>query len=366
MVAKLPGCGILNSGGIQPLKSNSYKYKIALFFSLMSFLILLIFKIIPLPLAYLPESCLFDFIMHKKQRIALVAPYNGIAERQVYRYLSCALKELGYCPICVYGAATIRTLSSLMDIDVCINSSQGIICPKSSYNFLIAHYEMKEIRRKYDAILSVLSKEKLKKLFPNEVVVPFYFSVPSTKFSDNLKTRLFFGGDAWDKYRKSTVAKLYKFLDRTGYFDLYGTKGFDLTSYRGFIPFGESTVLNAMRRSGVALVLHSNVHFENDIPTARIFEAVAASTVVITDRLPFIVKNFGNTVLYIDRDRSPEEIFKQIDKHMQWILSHPEESIELARRSHEIFIKNFTLERIMKNVMKNYENSKNKQIDSSR
>lgn len=233
-----------------------------------------------------------------------------------------------------------------------------MICPKNSYNFFILHYMVNQIEQKYDAILSVISEEKSKKVSPNGLIVPFFFSVHSTKFCNSPKTRLFFGGDAWDKYRARDIVKLYKLLDHTGYFDLYGTKNFGLNSYRGFIPFGENTVLDSMKKSGITLVLHSTGHFKDDIPTARIFEAVAASTVVITDRLPFIVKNFGDSVLYIDRDKSPEEMFKQIDKHMKWILSHPQEAIELARRSHKIFTEKFTLEKIMKNVMKSYENSK--------
>ncbi|MBO7454006.1 MAG: glycosyltransferase family 1 protein [Alphaproteobacteria bacterium] len=289
----------------------------------------------------------------------MVSSIGGIGERQAQRYMCSVLKNLGYTPICVYSDKLIKMLSVFTDVFIC--SDQNIFCPKNSYNYLIVHKDIPQIKKKYDAILSVVPEEKVKKLYPNGPIVPFFFSVHSTKFCDSPKTRLFFGGDSWDRYRSRDVAKLYKLLDNTGYFDLYGTKSFGLNSYKGFIPYGENTILDAMRKSGVALVLHSVGHFKDDIPTARIFEAIAASTVVITDRLPFIVKNFGDSVLYIDRDKSSEEMFKQIDAHMKWILSHPQKAIELARQSHEIFLKNFTLERIMKNVMERYENSKKQQ-----
>lgn len=354
-------------------KSKNYRYKVALFFCLICFFTMILSRgilSIQLPsfqqlslILYLPESNMSDFIKNKGKRVLLTAPYYGVAERQVYRYISSTLREMGYHPICIYNNAVIRILSNFIDMDVCISSSQGMVCPKNSYNFFILHYGIGQIKKKYDAVLSVVPEEKAKKLYPNGPIVPFFFSVHSTKFCDSPKTRLFFGGDSWDRYRSRDVAKLYKLLDNTGYFDLYGTKSFGLNSYKGFITYGENTVLDAMRKSGVALVLHSEGHFKDDIPTARIFEAIAASTVVITDRLPFIVKNFGDSVLYIDRDKSSEEMFKQIDAHMKWILSHPQKAIELAQRSHEIFLKNFTLERIMKNVMERYENSKKATTD---
>lgn len=347
-------------------KSRNYKYKVALSISLIIAAVLFLSKSVKsirlpsphqLSFVYSVESNISDFIEHKNLRIVLSSS-GGLGERQTHRYISSVLKKWGYNPICIYDNTLIRILTFFFDIDIFICSDQDVLLPKNSYNYLIIHKHNTCIKKKYNALLSILPEEKAKKVFPNELIIPFYFSVPSTKFYYTEKTRLFFGGVAWDNYRKSTIIELYKLLDHTKYFDLYGAKDFGLNSYKGFIPFGQNTILDIMKKSGVTLVLHSKDHFENDIPTARIFEAVAASTVVITDKLPFIVKNFGDSVLYIDRDLSPEEIFKQIDAHMQWILSNPKDAIELARRSHKIFIERFTLEQIMKNVMENYKNSR--------
>ncbi len=348
------------------LNLSNYKYKLALTLSLIVVAVLLISKSVKsielpsshlLSFVYSIESNVSDFVKHKNLRIVLSSS-GGLGERQTHRYMSSVLKKWRYNPICIYDNTLIRILTSFFDIDIFICSDQDVVFPKNSYNYLIVHKPNIHINKKYDALLSIVPEEKAKKMFLNELIIPFYFSVPSTKFCDTPKTRLFFGGVAWDNYRKSTIIELYKLLDHTEYFDLYGVKDFGLNSYKGFIPFGENTVLDIMRESGVTLVLHSKDHFENNIPTARIFEAVAASTVVITDKLPFIVKNFGDSVLYIDRDSSPEEIFKQIDAHMQWILSHPKKAVELARRSHKIFTEKFTLEKIMKNVMESFKNSK--------
>jgi phosphoglycerol transferase len=110
-----------------------------------------------------------------------------------------------------------------------------------------------------------------------------------------------------------------------------------------------------MKKAGVALVLHSGSHLRSHTITSRIFEAAAASCVIICDEHKFVKDNFGDSVLYIDVTKSPEEIFKQIDTHMQWILANPEKAIELARRSHKIFVDNFTLEKEVDKIKKFYD-----------
>ncbi len=335
------------------IKSRRGKYGIAL-----AFVLFCVIQLFSAPLLYWPESSRADFMDHKNPRVILTSPHGKFGEQQAHRYMCSALKKLGYSPVCVYSNALMFIISYFMDIDVCISSDEKMICPKNAFNCLIVHWGLNQVKKKYDALLSIVPENYAKKAFPNESIFPFYFSVPSTKFNDTPKTRLFFGGCIWDKYRKSIVRNLYELLDNTGYFDLYGVKNWDGNSYRGLIPFGEDTVLKIMEKCGVTLVIHSDNHFKNNIPTARIFEAAAASTVIISDRLPFIVENFGDSVLYIDRNKSPEEMFKQIDSHMQWILSHPREAVELARRSHETFIKKFSLDEIMKKVMESYKNLK--------
>ncbi|MDR0679197.1 MAG: hypothetical protein LBF24_03050 [Puniceicoccales bacterium] len=57
------------------------------------------------------------------------------------------------------------------------------------------------------------------------------------------------------------------------------------------------------------------------------------------------MKNFGDSVIYIDHDISPLEMFKQIDGHMRRILENPQEATELARRAHRIFAENFSMEK---------------------
>ena len=91
-------------------------------------------------------------------------------------------------------------------------------------------------------------------------------------------------------------------------------------------------------------MLHSESHHKYKIPSGRIFEAVAASAVVITDRNPFVMEHFGDSLLYIDQTLSGDEMFNQIDAHVMWIQNHPEEALEMAKRAHQIFEEKFLLE----------------------
>ena len=149
--------------------------------------------------------------------------------------------------------------------------------------------------------------------------------------------------------------QLFSRLDKTHYFNVYGQKNewrHTPNCYRGFIKCDGSSLLRTMHNCGVTLILHAPDHFLGGTPTGRIFEACAASTVIISDRHPFIEKHFGDAVLYIDQEKTSEGLFQQIDAHMRWIKSHPEEANNLAKRAHEIFISKFTLEMQLENLIK--------------
>ena len=94
---------------------------------------------------------------------------------------------------------------------------------------------------------------------------------------------------------------------------------------------------------------------DGDCPSARIFEAAAASSIIISDELPFTKKHFGDSVLYVDTTRSAEEMFRTINAHMQWIFAHQGEAEAMARRSHQIFCEKFALEDLMRDILDLYE-----------
>lgn len=115
-------------------------------------------------------------------------------------------------------------------------------------------------------------------------------------------------------------------------------------AFQGPIPFDGVSVLNRITEQGVCLVLHSDIHLNHGMPSGRIFEAASASAVIISDLHPFVLEHFGDSVLYVDQELSGEELFEQIDGHMEWIRNHQEEALQMAESAHQVFEEHFVLE----------------------
>ena len=95
---------------------------------------------------------------------------------------------------------------------------------------------------------------------------------------------------------------------------------------------------------GISLVIHNLEHLIQGIPTSRIMESVAAGTIVISDKHPFVQKVFGDSVLYIDAISEEDVIYRQIKSHIEWIKEHPAEVEQKSRNAYEIFKSEWLLE----------------------
>jgi len=187
----------------------------------------------------------------------------------------------------------------------------------------------------------------------------WFFTCPSAPFAPPIPQRLFYCGSNWDRTRKGEKYKrLFALLDIKGDIAIYGPKNawkHTPRSYRGFLPFDGHSTLEAMQQCGIVLILHSDTHLQGNSPTARIFEAAAASCIVISDQHPFVQQEFGDSVLYIDQESAPEDLFHQIESHLAWIHSHPIEAQEKARKCHQLFEERYTLEKQLLDLRALYE-----------
>ncbi len=117
--------------------------------------------------------------------------------------------------------------------------------------------------------------------------------------------------------------------------------------FGGALPFDGESVVGAIRDCGIALALHGSAHRAENIPSMRIFEATAAGAVVISDRLEFAVKEFGDSFLYVDADQSADVVSQQIIEHVSWINRNSALAQRMAMRSHAIFNERFALETML-------------------
>lgn len=189
--------------------------------------------------------------------------------------------------------------------------------------------------------------------------ISWYPSCFATEFVPLNRNNLFYWGFWLDtRLDKVEYLKLFSLLDNEGYLNAYGlpfTWNFIPHSFKGHPTSDGECTLHAMQEAGIALVLHSKQHFESGAPSSRVFEAVAAGAVMICDRHPFIVQEFGDSVLYLDDVLNGKDLFHQIDAHVKWIFSHRNEADLLAKKAHSIFMNKFTLEKQLVNLAKFHE-----------
>ncbi len=114
-------------------------------------------------------------------------------------------------------------------------------------------------------------------------------------------------------------------------------------------------IFNALRDNGIYLLSHSEKHIEAKTPTLRVFEAVAANVVVISDMHPFIMEHFGDSFLYFDQNADAQTMYAQVKEHMDWIKAHPEKAKAMAAKAHQIFLDKFTLEKDLIRIAKMHE-----------
>lgn len=194
-------------------------------------------------------------------------------------------------------------------------------------------------------------------------IIEGFPSVYATNFIPIEYKELFYCGDNLDTLRASEKYKLIMMeLARKGYLHVYGPDkknwSFIESAYRGVVPADGYSLLRTMQNSGISLILHNKNNLRDGIPSARIFEAAAASTVIISDQNSFVKQEFGDCILYIDVKKPAEDVVDQIDTHVTWIKNNPEKAKSLAKCAHKKFYNNFVLESLLQDVANGYERQK--------
>lgn len=184
-------------------------------------------------------------------------------------------------------------------------------------------------------------------------LVPRFDNIPAEAKS------IFWGGVGWDSYRSSVKYKEFiKLISKNIPIKVYGDflkfTYLDQNVYGGSVPPGIDNI-NAIRENGIYLLTHTDTHIESETPSLRIFEAVAANSVVISDMHPFAIENFGDSFLYFDQNADAETMYKQVKAHFDWILANPDKAKAMAERAHQIFLDKFTLEKDLIRISKMHE-----------
>jgi hypothetical protein len=208
--------------------------------------------------------------------------------------------------------------------------------------------------------------------------VPSFHETQFQEYPPNSPSRLFYTGGNWDNLRGSTTYRhLYQKLNTSNFCSFYGEQQVwkDYSNYKGRLQFNGIDPIKKSGECGIYLALHGSVTNSNIAGThglagqggaisGRVFEACAASCVIISDKLlpQFLQDIFGTNILYIDikvDEQNPqgaaEDMFQQIQRHVQWIRDHPQEATAKARECHHIYIEKFTNEIFLNKLQDLYE-----------
>ena len=157
------------------------------------------------------------------------------------------------------------------------------------FSYLDEQRRFKPFYEKYDGyLLTINDRETLQsalELKNKEFhYIPFYPTVHNVPYQELTFNNLVIMIPVWsNRLTDPKFRNLYNLLSRTGFAKLYGVgKNNNIVpeSYMGAIPFDGVSVIEILQKHGIVLVFHSNIHNEESIPSSRIFEAAAASTII--------------------------------------------------------------------------------------
>jgi hypothetical protein len=185
---------------------------------------------------------------------------------------------------------------------------------------------------------------------------------------DNSKpiyNKLFFSmGSLWDKRRESD--KYFEFTNiiaHMGIADIYGKKLFGINNinladvlgdaYKGRIKGDNYKFLKVNKEYMGSLIHHSDLHLKSGIPSGKIFESTSIKRGVISDKHPWVMKHFGDTIFYVDMvNLSGEEIAQQIADYHAWMLAHPKEFQEMIEKAYKIYADKFSMDLQVEKLLK--------------
>lgn len=292
--------------------------------------------------------------------MGIVTAQNYTGDREVAWRIKIAAERLGWS-VALDESGGINVQNQQLDWVICMIANNELINPWCPNYLMVFHpfWYLNEQREflpfceKYDGYLLTIHdrdtlKQGLEKKNKKLYYTPFFPTVYNVPYKQVDLNELVVMIPVWsNRLVDPKFKKLYKLLSETGQAVFYGrSRNEDIISegYRGPIPFDGVSTIEILQKHGIVFVFHSDIHIAECIPSSRIFEATAASAVIISDENPFVKQHFGDTVFYIDTSLSSESICDQILQHLRTIHQNPKVALEMAEKAHKIFIDNFTME----------------------
>ena len=175
--------------------------------------------------------------------------------------------------------------------------------------------------------------------------------------------KLFYVGINWERLgkNKSRHQDLLNMLEAAGQLRIYGPDVFNGVrvweghkGYVGPLPFDGVSVIHAIHKCGITLALSSEAHKQSELMSNRLFEGLAAGSIIICDENPFAKRHFGDNLLYIDTTLPIDDVYSQIKTHLRWINENPDLALALAERAQSIFKQRYKLDSTLRDLYENF------------
>lgn len=181
------------------------------------------------------------------------------------------------------------------------------------------------------------------------------FSVARTEFKplDFRNATAAYLGDYWENVN---YFSLFNHLEDGEYVKCYGSKEawqkLSAKLYGGEIARDSLTAMKKFAEHGIGLCLqHPDIDNEG-IPAKQAFEISAACGITICTQNSYMQNNFGDSILYIDRNLSPKELANAVKEKIMWIRANQNQAIEMAKSAHDIFNRQLSQEFFLENMLK--------------
>lgn len=181
------------------------------------------------------------------------------------------------------------------------------------------------------------------------------FTVPATIYSKpclSPQSQACYVGTNWDKERHGWI---FKDLASRGLLRCFGPRSswnyLERSAFGGPLPFDGTSVLRCYSKMGIGLGLNHPDFDREGVPSSRTFEIPASGAVMISAENDFSRTHFGDSFYYVDTKKGEPATCDQLSETISLIRANPTRAIEMSHAAHEIFVKKFSLERMIVNLL---------------
>ena len=338
-----------------------------------------------------PQLMKLSKLEDKQYVIAIVSPSTRPGERQQAEMIKGSAQKMGYLvysysfndsdmamflPARYMNECLLYVLSKIFKPDVHLSMSFHIDIdlpdPKIMYISVPPEYYVARVQetytdiKNYDNFLDINlinSDEDWLSPLLHKKVNRYYgiVGVPANTYKYSEHNRLLLFGSLWGRKTDNlygAIKKLakedYMFFIKHNYLILE-----DEETQKFADPADSFEDLQErLNQYGIGLCAHSKYHIKAGVPSSRIFEIISSGALAVSDLNPFVIKFFGDNVLYYDQNASADEVYNQINSHVRWAQDNPLEATKKAQNAHKILQEKFTAERFIDDMIKIFPKSK--------